>query len=146
MANKSITPSKLRRKLIDIEEQYYEITAECLLRSADIQNPTKQQIINLKKYLANTYFGFSLIFGKELTDRECNILFRATSGEKVTDTSSTLNISLTRVAQLRLSVLKKLQAENIEQAIYRATRLGYLPPKANAFKEQETEEVKNASS
>ncbi len=144
MANKSIPPSKLKHKLIDIEEHYYEIAAEYLLRSDGIQSPTKQQIINLKKFLSNTYFGFSLIFGKELTDRESNVLYRATSGEKVTDTSFILNISLTRVAQLRLSVLKKLQSENIEQAIYRATRLGYLPPKATTYKEKETEELENA--
>lgn len=65
--------------------------------------------------------------GINLTENQINILYKAASGEKTPDISSELGISETRIIQLRTKVINKLQSENVTHAVYKLTRLGYLP-------------------
>lgn len=127
MASKRISLSGLRSKFLGSENIYYTDAAKYLLFSSGVTNPTDEKILALKKSLFNRYFGLSLLLGISLTQNEINILYKAACGEKKTVTSSELGISETRITQLRLNAIKKLQSENVTNAVYKLTRLGYLP-------------------
>ncbi len=136
MASKRISLSDRYSKFVGSEFIYYTDAAMYLLCSSGITNPSDEQVSKTKKSLFNRYFGLSLILGTKLTQNEINILYKAASGDKKTVTSSDLGISETRITQLRLNAMKKLQSENVTHAVYKLTRLGYLPT-------QESEGIEN---
>lgn len=127
MANNRISLSGLRNKLLGSEDRYYTDAAKYFLFSEGIKNLNEEKVLKTKKTLFNRYFGFSLILGINLTENQINILYKAASGEKTPDISSELGISETRIIQLRTKVINKLQSENVTHAVYKLTRLGYLP-------------------
>lgn len=155
MADKIIPPRiqrnllRIRKNLTSVEDEYYQVASLYILYLEGIEYPTEEQVLRTKNYLLSVYVGFSHILGKELTEREIEILYKTTEGNSFASIASDLNISKTRAMTLRLSILRKLQAENLPQAIYIATRLCQLPPKEPNFlnykekEEEKTGEIEN---
>ncbi|MCZ6914126.1 MAG: LuxR C-terminal-related transcriptional regulator [Rickettsia endosymbiont of Ixodes persulcatus] len=148
MANKRISLIKVRRNLIDLEEDYYTTAAHFSLLNNGVNIPSKEEISECKKYLNHTYLGLYILLEKPLTDRQIDILYRAACGEDDSKTANSLNISVNRVAEIRKEVLRRLNANNAKQALYRATCAGHLPAygkEPKALKNRITKEVENAS-
>jgi len=147
MANNRVALDNARCKLIEYENQYYKAAAEYMLHTEGVKKPDEKQIRETIKLLSHIYFGLSILLEKPLTSRELDVIYRAACGEEVLDTSANFNTSESNVRKLRISALKKLQSENIAQATYRATRLGYLPLKEqpSAIHVAKAKEVENAS-
>lgn len=148
MANYRISLSGLRRQLVSSEDCYYTDAARLFLFGEGIKNASNHQVLDAKKYLSNTYLGLSVLLHKELTIRELEVLYRASIGERIEDIASYFNISFNRVTQIKMATIKKLNTENYEQVVSRATRLRLLPLENPSFinsKEiKTTEEAENA--
>jgi DNA-binding NarL/FixJ family response regulator len=127
MANERISLIKVKRNLIRIEEDYYNTAAHFSLLNNGVSNPSKEEILECKKYLNHTYLGLYILLEKPLTNRQIDILYRASCGEEVSETAVHLNISINRVLEIRKEVFRRLNASNAKQALYRATGAGYLP-------------------
>lgn len=148
MANERISLIKVRRNLINLEEDYYTTSAHFCLLNNGVNNPKKEEILECKKYLNHTYLGLYILLEKSLTNRQIDILYRASCGEEVSETATHLNISVNRVLEIRKEVFRRLNANNAKQALYRATCAGYLPAYSKGpltAKNHIAEEVENAS-
>ncbi len=132
MANERISLIKIKRNLIKIEEEYYDTAAHFGLLNNGVSNPSKEEILEYKKYLNHTYLGLYILLEKPLTNRQIDILYRASCGEEVSETAIHLNISINRVLEIRKEVFKRFNANNAKQALYRATSAGYLPAYSKA--------------
>ncbi len=122
---KSLTKVRYDFKLT--EEKYFTIAAHFNLLNNEIKNPTEEDILECKKYLNHTYLGLYILLEKPLTNRQIDILYRASCGEEISETASRLNISTNRVLEIRTEVFRRLNANNANHALYKATCAGYLP-------------------
>ncbi|WP_342220269.1 hypothetical protein [Rickettsiella endosymbiont of Miltochrista miniata] len=122
---KSLT--KVRHDFKSTEEKYFTIAAHFNLLNNEVKNPTEEDILECKKYLNHTYLGLYILLENPLTNRQIDILYRASCGEEVSETATHLNISVNRVLEIRKEVFRRLNSNNANQALYRATCAGYLP-------------------
>ena len=127
MANERISLIKVKRNFLNLEESYYTTAAHFSLLNNGVSNPNKEEILECKKYLNHIYLGLYILLEKPLTNRQIDILYRASCGEEVSETATHLNISVNRVIEIRKEVFRRLNANNANQALYRATCAGYLP-------------------
>lgn len=127
MANDSLEIKKSKIKLDAIEESYYYAGADYKLRTEGIKNPTQEEIEKAKIRLLNTYFGLSVILSPPLSDNEIQLIYDAACGEKSKKSAKLLNSNSGNIRKKRSIIFRKLQVDNIGHAIYRLTRLGYLP-------------------
>lgn len=127
MAIERISLTKARRDFKSIEEKYFTIAAYFNLLNNEVKNPTEEEILEYKEYLNHTYLGLYILLEKPLTNRQIDILYRASRGEEVSKTAARLNISTNRVLEIRTEVFRRLNANNANHALYKATCAGYLP-------------------
>ena len=127
MAIERISLTKVRHNFRLHEEKYFTIAAHFNLLNTGVKNPTEEEILECKKYLNHTYLGLYILLEKPLSKRQIDILYRASCGEEANETAAHLNISVNRVFEIRKEILKKLNAKNAQQALYKATCAGYLP-------------------
>lgn len=127
MASDRLEIKKSKIKLDAIEESYYYAGADYKLRTEGIKNPTPEEIEKAKRRLLNTYFGLSIILSPPLSDSEVELMYDAACGEKSKKSAKLLNSNSGNIRKKRSIIFRKLQVENIGHAIYRLTRLGYLP-------------------
>jgi DNA-binding NarL/FixJ family response regulator len=139
MARNRIALDNARCKLIELENQYYRAASEYLLLMERVTNPSEKIIRETKKLLTHTYFGLSILLANPLTQRELDAVYQASCGEEQIDTAVNFKVTESSIKKFRISAFKKLQSENIAQAVYRATRLGYLPLKDKQLSLQSTE-------
>lgn len=136
MACDSLETKKSKIKLDAIEESYYYAGADYKLRTEGIKNPTPEEIEKAKRCLLNTYFGLSIILAPPLSDSEIQLMYDAACGEEAKGSARSLNSNSSNIRKKRSIIFKRLQVENVTHAVYRLTRLGYLPT-------QESEEIEN---
>jgi DNA-binding NarL/FixJ family response regulator len=127
MASDRLEIKKSKIKLDAIQEPYYYAGADYMLRTEGIKNPTPEEIEKAKRRLLNTYFGLSIILSPPLSDSEVELMYDAACGEKSKKSAKLLNSNSGNIRKKRSIIFRKLQVENIGHAIYRLTRLGYLP-------------------
>lgn len=123
---------KAREQLIGRELLYYEAAAKYQLLTEGIDEPSYEQLRKTENYLSHVYVKLSALLagpgpGPLITDRELEILYRFSCGERRRDIAASFGVSYTRINQLCSSILKKLWASSDIEAVYIATRLGYLP-------------------
>ena len=147
MANNRVALENARCNLIAKENEYYKAASEYLLIAEGSKTPNEKEILKTKKHLFHVYLGLSLLLATPLTQRELEVIYQASCGEEHVGTAINFNVTESTIKKFRISAFKKLQSENIAQAIYRATRLGYLPFKEKQFSQnptKKTEEFENA--
>lgn len=127
MASDRLEIKKSKIKLDAIEESYYYAGADYMLRTEGIKNPVQDEIEKAKRHLLNTYFGLSIILSPSLSDSELKLIYEAACGAEAKGSARTLSSNSSNIRKKRSIIFKKLQVENIGHAIYRLTRLGYLP-------------------
>jgi DNA-binding NarL/FixJ family response regulator len=127
MASDSLEIKKSKIKLDAIEESYYYAGADYELRTEGIKNPTQEEIEKAKRRLINTYFGLSIILAPPLSDSEIKLMYDAACGDEAKGSARSLNSNSSNIRKKRSIIFKRLQVENVTHAVYRLTRLGYLP-------------------
>lgn len=127
MAIERISLTKVRRDFKLVEEKYFTIAAYFNLLNNGVKNPKEEEILECKEYLNHIYLGLYILLEKPLTKRQMDILYRASCGEEVSKTANRLNISVNRVLEIRTEVFRRLNANNANHALYKATCAGYLP-------------------
>ena len=127
MASNRLEIKKSKIKLDAIEESYYYAGADYKLRTEGIRNPNQEEIEKAKRRLLNTYFGLSIILSPPLSNIEIQLMYDAACGAEAKGSARSLDSNSSNIRKKRSIIFKKLQVENIGHAIYRLTRLGYLP-------------------
>jgi len=114
--------------IIEYENQYYHTMAQCSLFDEGTHNPSDEDIQNRTKHLSHLYLR-KTIFLRSLKKRELECLEQASFGRGSRETAIFLEISEVIVKKYRISSCDKLRCEKINEAIFVATQLGYLPLK-----------------
>lgn len=127
-------PSKLDLEncwdaLITAENKYYQNRAEFDLFDENITNPSEFQIKEKIKSLSHIELRKSIFLGKKLTEREIECVDQASLGKSPKETAVKLGISEVVVKKYRGFIYQKFRCETMNEAIFFATRLGYLPIK-----------------
>jgi DNA-binding CsgD family transcriptional regulator len=91
------------------------------------RKPTQQHIEITKKLLLTAVIQEHLYFDEKLTKREKECLLLAAKGYSTEETANILEITLSTVESHRLSIFKKLQCNNIGQAVLEGIRFGHIP-------------------
>jgi len=127
MAKERISLRKVKHNFRNIEETYFTTAAHFKLLLNGVKNPSQEEILEYKKYLKHIYLGLYILLDKPLTERQMDILYRASCGEEISETAKHLNISVNRVLEIQTEVIKNLNAKNAKQALYKATSSEQLP-------------------
>jgi DNA-binding NarL/FixJ family response regulator len=118
-------------KLINIEEEYYELLAICSLLQEGILTYSKEAVREKKDYIKHHYPELSVLFNP-LTGKELLCIYYAACGKEVKETAIALRVSESFIKQLRASAFYKLRAKKVGRALTNAMRYGYLPLKDNS--------------
>lgn len=152
---KSLTfkPSKLDVEncwgaLITAENKFYQTRAELDLFDENIENPSEEQVKEKIKSLSHIELRKSIFLGKTLTEREIECIDQASLGKSPKEIAIVLGISEVVVKKYRSIIYQKFRCETMNEAIFFATRLGYLPLKNKRLLSHsiEFEEVETALS
>lgn len=109
------------------ESNFYEALAIYRLFRIGIKSPSSMQVEEEKRYLFHKIPKKSIFLTKHLTRREIVCLYEASCGKRSKGASKTLKIKLNSVYNCRKLILKKLGSRTIEEAVFYATQVGYLP-------------------
>lgn len=145
MAANKLSLRKSKIKLNVTEDSYYLAAADYILRLDGIDNPTHEEITEIRNYLSHTYLGFSTILSASLTEKELNLVYDASRGKGMKESSKESGVLLNRVRKRRQAILDKLNSENICNVVYLLTRLGLLPIKKIRLNLTDKKEVEHAS-
>jgi len=134
-------------KLISLEEQYYKAMAIFCLSEEGISSPNKHEINEKISYLSHISPKKTALISKPLTLRELECIYYASCGKEVKEIALLFKRTESSVIKIRASACHKLRCENIPEAIFVATQLGYLPlkNKHRSVKSKEPEEVENVT-
>ncbi|WP_010598048.1 helix-turn-helix transcriptional regulator [Rickettsiella massiliensis] len=134
-------------KLISIEEQYYRAMAIFCLSEEGIVAPSKDEINEKISYLSHISPKKTALISKPLTSNELKCLYYASCGKEVKEIAILLKKTESSIIKIRATACHKLRCEKVNEAIFVATQLGYLPVKAGKLASQtiEIEEIEHTS-
>ena len=132
--------------LISIEEKYYKAMAIFCLCEEGISSPSKGEINEKISYLSHIAPKKTALISRPLTPNELKCLYYASCGKEVKEIAILLKKTESSIIKIRASACHKLRCEKINEAIFVATQLGYLPLKDKYLSLPliEVEETENA--
>lgn len=110
---------------MDNEEKFYIQTAIDILKNRfGIYQPTEKHIEDMREILFSTWLKRTIIFDKQLTDREKVCLYLASIGKESRETADFLGIGIETVKTHRKEIIRKLKCKNITQAVSLGIKYG----------------------
>lgn len=113
-------------KNFDKEQTLNYLAIELLERLGNVK-PSQQQIDLLTDLLGRVALEYQLNFDQRLTKREIECLFWAAQGRTSDEIADLLKIKKTTVESHRREIIRKLNSQNMAQAVYNGVRYGYVP-------------------
>jgi DNA-binding CsgD family transcriptional regulator len=110
---------------MDKEEKFYsEAAIELLTNRFGIAKPSAKQIEEMKSILFNAWLKRKIRLDERLTNREKLCLFLASQGKTYREIAEVLGIRPSTVKGYEKEILRKLNCQNMKQAIGIGIRYG----------------------
>ncbi len=114
------------------EQKLNQLAKKLLKKLGKCQNE-EEQVKFIKDLLFTTTVKQELGFDPDLTEQEILCLMHAAEGRTSQESAQILGIKSSTVETHRREIKRKLECQNIAQAVFAGIRYGYLPANSRLF-------------